>query len=87
MLGKIAFLHLRWFGLFAFVGFTAIALGHVQNRDAGKLGDPVFWLDLLPIAGVCAVLALIVPWAVFFVDPRRSDAPSYPALLKYWKML
>lgn len=86
MLAKLAYLHLRWVALFSFVAFTSIGIGQLQSHDIGKLGQFEFWAGLAPVFSVCILLALVMPWAVFMIDPRRTDAPSVPALLKYWKV-
>lgn len=87
MLLRAFFLHLRWFALFAFVALTGIVFGQVQSRDAGSLGDMMFWLNLSPTLAACLALGIAVPWAVFAIDPRRSEPITLAGMLRYWKAL
>ena len=87
MVTRAVLLHLRWFALFAFVALTSVVLTQVQNRDAGTLIDLQYWLGLSPTLLACAGLAIAVPWAVFAVDPRRTEAVTLAGMLRYWKAL
>jgi hypothetical protein len=87
MLAKAVFLHLRWSGLFAFVAIVSTVFGVVQNRDAGRLGDVLFWWDLWPTIAACVALGIAVPWIMFMIDPRRSEPVTLAAMLRYWKAL
>ena len=87
MFARALFLHLRWFALFAFVALTGVVLGQVQSRDAGSLGDVMFWWNLSPTLLACLALGIVVPWAVFMIDPRRSEPVTLAGMLRYWKAL
>ena len=50
--------------------------------------DPAFYAGLGPMMTVCAILAILVPWGMYMVDPRRpAGAVTLMAFLTYWKAL
>lgn len=86
MMLKLTLLHLRWFGLFAFVGLLAILFGHMQEGNLSVLSNPTFYAGLGPMLTVCAILAVLVPWGMFMVDPRRVvKGNSLENFLSYWR--
>jgi len=88
MIGKLVLLHLRWFGLFAFVGGLAIVFGNIQEGQSAVFTTAAFWIGLAPVIAVVAILAVLVPWLVFMIDPRRpAGAVTAEAFLRYWKAL
>ena len=87
MAARAFFLHLRWFALFAFVAISGVVFKQVQGRDSGTLGDLQFWLALWPTIATCLALAIIVPWGVFAIDPRRGEPLTLANMLRYWKAL
>lgn len=88
MIGRLFLLHLRWFGLFCFVGGLAIFFGNLQEGNSKAFLTGAFWLGLAPVIGVIAILSVLVPWATYMVDPRRPSGPvTLETFLRYWKAL
>ena len=88
MIGILTRLHLRWFALFTSVGLFTQLISHLQENTAAVFSDPAFYVGLGPMITVCAILAILVPWGMYFVDPRRpSGSVTVHSFLTYWKAL
>lgn len=87
MLPKLAFLHLRWFGLFSFVAILAISFGHLQDGNSKIFATAAFYSGLAPVIAVCGILAVLVPWVMFMIDPKRTAPPTIENFLRHWKAL
>lgn len=88
MLAKLTFLHLRWFALFVSVGLFTQLISHLQENSVKVFADPAFYASLGPMMTVCAILAILVPWGMYMVDPRRPAGPvTLMSFLTYWKAI
>lgn len=86
MISRLIFLHARWFLLFGFVAVVSTVFGDMKD-GLGRLASAAFWLNLWPTLAACLVLAILVPWIVFVIDPKRTSSPSVEAMLRYWKAI
>lgn len=87
MAAPLFLFHLRWFGIFSFVGVLTVFYGYLNERGISVLSDPGFYSGLWPLLLVAAVLAVAVPWGMFLVDPRRpAGSISLAGFRSYWKI-
>jgi len=86
MIVRLLLLHLRWFGMFVFVGMLTVVFGHLSDSGASGLSMGALWSGLMSVIGLCAALSVLVPWGMFVVDPRRSQPLSVDGFAEYWKL-
>lgn len=86
MLVPMLRLHGKWFALFATMALISTLFGGVPGGVA-NIANGAFWLSMWPTLLACLGLAIIVPWAMFFIDPRRGESLSLSGFLRYWKAL
>jgi hypothetical protein len=86
MIARLVRFHLRWFGIFAFVGTLLIMSSHMQDGGIDAFKRPSFTSGLAQMAAVCAALSVAVPWLTYLVDPRRTGSRALADFLAYWKI-
>ena len=86
MIFRLILLHLRWFALFVFVGSLTIVFGPLSDGGAAGLQMAKLWSGLMAIIGICGALSVLVPWAMFSVDPRRTQPFTVDGFAEYWKL-
>ena len=87
MIFRLLLLHLRWFGLFVFVGGLTVLFGHLSDGGVAALDMTRLWSGLMAIVGLCGALAVLVPWAMFMIDPRRTQPLTVDVFAAYWKLV